>query len=145
MFSWIWIHMHTKCELKVNSALIKKTGKKETLSIWFLGITYFLFLLSPLQFFAHDLNDTWQSLVCSLHVQKAQSSSARNHIDGCTCVLLYSVLHLNQTENITFIRLTETVWKTNRRLCIFRLTEKLVIFSNMKFSFQPSSESHFFK
>lgn len=50
--------------------------------------TYRPLLLTPVQFFAHDLDDTWECLVGRLHIQEAQASSPGDDIDGGAGVLL---------------------------------------------------------
>lgn len=50
--------------------------------------TYRPLLLTPVQFFAHDLDDTWERLISRLHIQEAQASSPGDDIDGGAGVLL---------------------------------------------------------
>lgn len=64
---------------------------------------YRLPLLTPVQLLPHDLHDAWQRLIGRLHVQKAQTGSPCDDVDGRAGVLLNRVQHLK--KKTTHVRL----------------------------------------
>lgn len=79
--------------------LLQLTGSRLCLSInhLLIGITYRSFLLAPVEFFAHDLHNTWQRFICRLHVQEAEAGPASDNIDGGAGVLFYGVQNLRKS------------------------------------------------
>lgn len=60
------------------------------------GPLYLFFLLTPVQFFGHYVDDSWQGFLCSLHIQKGQASTSGNHIHCCAGVLFNTIDNLEQ-------------------------------------------------
>lgn len=64
--------------------------------LFLIWISYRSSLLTPVQFFAHDLHDSWQSFICCLYVQEAQAGPAGDDIDGCAGILFDGILNLRK-------------------------------------------------
>lgn len=79
--------------------LLQLTGSRLGLSLnhLLIRITYRSFLLAPVEFFAHDLHNTWQRFIGRLHVQEAEAGPASDDIDGSAGVLFYGIQNLRKS------------------------------------------------
>lgn len=79
--------------------LLQLTGSRLRLSFnhLLIRIRYRSFLLAPVEFFAHDLHNTWQRFICRLHVQEAEAGPASDDIDGRAGVLFYGIQNLRKS------------------------------------------------
>lgn len=95
--------------------LLQLTGSRLCLSLNHLLITYRSSLLAPVEFFAHDLHNTWQRFICRLHIQEAEAGPASDDVDGSAGVLFYGIQNLRKStgeEESSTCRIC-LVWRTS--------------------------------